>query len=175
MRAQAGNAMSAAGDRYERPNSVPWPPVIFGGIAVVAVVLHLLVPSGGVMPGGLMVRAAGAAVMAAGLGFDGAAMAAMRRHRANILPHRAATALVRSFPFSLSRNPIYLGNALLLLGAAFAFAVAWLLPAAIIAAALVRRLAIEREEAHLAARFGDAWRDYARKVPRWFGWRGSRG
>ena len=34
-----------------------------------------------------------------------------------------------------------------------------------------RLAAIAREEAHLNARFGPAWRDYAARVHRWFGWR----
>jgi len=39
----------------------------------------------------------------------------------------------------------------------------------LIAAVLVDRLAIRREERHLAARFGPAFADYARRVPRWIG------
>jgi len=31
----------------------------------------------------------------------------------------------------------------------------------------VSRLAIRREEAHLAARFGEAWTAYAKRTPRW--------
>jgi protein-S-isoprenylcysteine O-methyltransferase Ste14 len=31
----------------------------------------------------------------------------------------------------------------------------------------VTQLAIKREEVHLEALFGDAWRRYAAKVPRW--------
>ncbi|PZO76775.1 MAG: isoprenylcysteine carboxylmethyltransferase family protein, partial [Mesorhizobium amorphae] len=37
----------------------------------------------------------------------------------------------------------------------------------LIAAVLVRHLAIRGEEAHLEARFGKAWRDYAKRVRRW--------
>ena len=82
----------------------------------------------------------------------------MRRHRANILPHRAATTLVTSGPFALSRNPIYLGNTLLLAGAGVMFGNVWFLLGAIGSAWLVTVLAIRREEAHLEARFGEAWR-----------------
>jgi protein-S-isoprenylcysteine O-methyltransferase Ste14 len=112
-------------------------------------------------------RAIGGLTMAAGLGFDIAAMFWMHRQRANILPNRAATALVTTGPFAVSRNPIYLGNALLIAGAAPVLDNPWFLPAAVIAAFAVGRLAIRREEAHLAVRFGDAWRDYAKRTPRW--------
>ena len=112
-------------------------------------------------------RAAGIAAILAGLGLDVATMVTMRRARANILPHRAATALVTGGPFALSRNPIYLGNTMMLGGAGLAFANAWFLLAAWMAARLVTVLAIQREEAHLASRFGAAWDAYARRTPRW--------
>jgi protein-S-isoprenylcysteine O-methyltransferase Ste14 len=95
-------------------------------------------------------------------------MREMHRHRANILPHRAATALVTSGPFALSRNPIYLGNTLLMTGAALLFGSLWLLAAALAAAVLVWALAIRREEVHLAAQFGDAWTEYTQRTRRWF-------
>ncbi len=105
--------------------------------------------------------------MAIGLGLDLAAMFWMHQQRANILPHRAATALVTTGPFALSRNPIYLGNTVLVAGAALLLNNPWFLVAALIAAFAVTHLAIQREEAHLATHFGDQWRDYAHRTPRW--------
>jgi protein-S-isoprenylcysteine O-methyltransferase Ste14 len=43
----------------------------------------------------------------------------------------------------------------------------WLVIAALVGAVLTRKLAIEREERHLAARFGEAWAEYAARTPRW--------
>lgn len=114
---------------------------------------------------------AGWLLMAAGGLFDLAAMLTLSRNQANILPHRAATRLVTSGPFAMSRNPIYLGNTLLMAGAALAFDNIWLLVCGLAAALAVRQLAILREEAHLAARFGDEWHAYAARTRRWFGWR----
>ena len=159
-------AVTGVTDLGERPNTVPWPPIIFAGTAAVAFMLGRLYDLGFVprtAAGGVL----GAVVMLAGLGLDIAAMRAMRRNRANILPHRAATALVTTGPFAVSRNPIYLGNTLLLAGAGLALGSAWFLVGALVAARLVTILAIKREEAHLAARFGDAWHAYARRTPRW--------
>jgi protein-S-isoprenylcysteine O-methyltransferase Ste14 len=104
-----------------------------------------------------------------GIGFDFVAMFIMQRKRANILPHRPATALVTSGPFAWSRNPIYLGNTIAMIGVAFAFANPWFIPAALISAAVVVPLAIRREEAHLAAQFGDEWAAYQQDTKRWFG------
>ncbi len=92
-----------------------------------------------------------------GVAFDLAAIVTLRRHRANMLPNRAATMLVTSGPFAISRNPIYLGNMLLILGAAALMATAWLVVVAAAWIALVSRLAITPEEQHLEARFGEAY------------------
>ena len=159
--------MRAADDRAARPNRWPWPPMIVGVTAAVAVALNHVLPTGAVIPASGAVSVIGGAVITIGLGVDVWAMRTMQRCRANILPHRAATALVTTGPFALSRNPIYLANTLLLAGAGLTFANAWLLLAAVAQAWLVSRLAIRREEAHLAIRFGGAWQDYAATVPRW--------
>jgi protein-S-isoprenylcysteine O-methyltransferase Ste14 len=45
--------------------------------------------------------------------------------------------------------------------------VAWLIPAALAGALATRKLAIEREEEHLARRFGADWTRYAARTPRW--------
>lgn len=70
-------------------------------------------------------------------------------------------------PFRFSRNPIYLANTLLLIGIGLAAGNGWFVPLALLMAVLVDRLAIRREERHLAIRFGNAWIDYAAATPRW--------
>ena len=145
--------------------------MIFASAVAAAVILGYVYPLGGVLPTGTAVRSIGALLLLAGIGFDVAAMREMRRHRANILPHRAATALVTSGPFALSRNPIYLGNMLVLTGAALLFGSLWLLLGAAAAGVAVTVLAIRREGAHLAAQFGDGWSEYARHTPRWMRFR----
>ena len=87
--------------------------------------------------------------------------------RTNILPNRAAERLVTQGPFAISRNPIYLGNTTLMFGIGLAFNALWFLPLAICAAAFVERLAIRREEAHLALLFGPEWAAYATTTARW--------
>lgn len=148
------------------PNRWPWPPLLVAAAVACAWLLGRIFPLPDLPRFALPL---GAALIAAGLALDVWAMAEMRRRRANILPHRAATALVTTGPFAFSRNPIYLGNTILLLGLAGALGNAWLIVAAPAAAFAVEHLAIRREEAHLAALFGDDWLRYRRDVGRWIG------
>ncbi len=153
------------------PNRIPWPPILFLAAIVIALVLHwqAALP----WPGGvarLVLAAIGLGLIGAGLALDVTAIRQFRKHRTSILPTRAASVLIVGGPFSISRNPIYLGNTQTMFGAGLLFGVGWLLPAALVAAFAVQKLAIEREEAHLEASFGAAWRDYAARTPRWFWW-----
>lgn len=154
----------------DRPNRLPWPPLIFVAAVLAAALLGWAAPLPGWLPQAL--RWPGWLLAGAGLALDLAAMRTMRRQHANILPHRAATALVTTGPFALTRNPIYVGNTLAVLGAAFALRNPWFLAAALAAGVAVQHLAILREEAHLAAKFGSVWSDYCARVPRWLLWRG---
>lgn len=86
------------------PTSTLWPPIIYVAAAASAVVLNQARPLG--EPVSPPLQAARFAVLAAKFALDCSAMLPMRRNHANILPHRAATNLVTTWPFSVSRNPI---------------------------------------------------------------------
>jgi protein-S-isoprenylcysteine O-methyltransferase Ste14 len=92
---------------------------------------------------------------------------AFARAKANIRPDRAASHLIVSGPFSLSRNPIYLSEALLLAGLGLWNGSLWYVVALTFFVPVVSLLAIRREEAHMEAKFGQEWRAYAGRVRRW--------
>jgi len=156
-------------DLKSRPNAIPWPPLIYTVACLCGVLLERSVPTGVLLPRWLVI--AGRALMALGLGLDFWAMATMMLARTNILPNRTAGHLVTSGPFAFTRNPIYLGNTLLMLGIGLAWGAPWFLPLGFVAAFLVEKLAIRREEAHLAIRFGPEWASYSATTPRWLKWR----
>lgn len=159
-------------DVLQRPNRIPWPPILLIAAVLAAWALQTFWPVAVPLDWpGRWLRIVGAAIALAGLALDLAAMFAMRKAQTNVLPHRAADHLVTTGVFAYSRNPIYLGNTLLLTGLALALAWPWLLVTALVSAALVQHFAIEREERHLSARFGEEFAQYARRVPRWFGLR----
>jgi protein-S-isoprenylcysteine O-methyltransferase Ste14 len=103
----------------------------------------------------------------AGIGLMVWAAATMRRWRTTINPFGAATSLCRNGPFAISRNPIYLGDWLVLAGTAAAMESWWPALLAPLVWLVVRYGVIRHEEAHLEARFGEAYRTYREQVRRW--------
>ncbi|EYD71263.1 methyltransferase family protein [Limimaricola hongkongensis] len=105
--------------------------------------------------------------VAAGLGLMIWAVIAMLGARTQVMPRRDAAALVTQGPFRFSRNPIYLGDLLLLAGGAALFdAPSALLLVPVLAAILQRRF-ILGEEAMLRARFGADFERWSNRVRRW--------
>lgn len=164
-----------APDPAERPNRIPWPPLLYGAALAFGLVADRVLPLPlGLGPAGWI----GLPLAATGLGLDLWALVTFARARTNVLPHRPAGRLLQHGPFARSRNPIYLGNTILVVGLGILLDTAWLLAGAAVAALACHRLAVLREEAHCAARFGADWHAYAARVPRWIGWRtlvGARG
>ena len=91
----------------------------------------------------------------------------MRRARTTVIPHRVPAALVTGGVFRFSRNPIYLGDSLLLLGATFYFdAVAGIVLVPLFMKVIEKRF-IFAEEARLRAGFGENYDRWASVVRRW--------
>ncbi|BDH77648.1 hypothetical protein ATCC27039_17740 [Actinomyces naeslundii] len=96
------------------------------------------------------------------------------RHRTTVDPVRVERAqhLVVDGPNRITRNPMYLGLA----GVLLSHAIARRGPSAVIPLVgfvwLIDRYQIPAEEAALEARFGQAYLDYKEAVPRWLGARG---
>ncbi len=154
-------------DLKSRPNRIPWPPLLGAAALALAWLAERAYPLG--LGLGPSARWLGWTLIAAGVGLDLWAIATLRRAKTNILPHRAAGRLVANGPFAFTRNPIYLGNTIALVGVGGAANSLWFVVAAIVMAKLVEGLAIRREESHLALRFGHEWADYAARTPRWLG------
>ncbi len=79
---------------------------------------------------------------------------------------RKNDALATTGPYRCTRNPLYLGSAILALGLIVAANVWWLALLALALLAGVYLPVIRREERFLAARFGPAFTAYAARVPR---------
>jgi protein-S-isoprenylcysteine O-methyltransferase Ste14 len=77
------------------------------------------------------------------------------------------TSLVQTGPYAWSRNPMYVGWTLIDLGVGLLANTAWI-PRLVLAVGLYTHLVVVRhEERVLVKRFGDAYREYCERVPRY--------
>ncbi|MEE2878848.1 isoprenylcysteine carboxylmethyltransferase family protein [Hyphomonas sp.] len=110
----------------------------------------------------VMLATIGAAILLASLG-------AFRKAATTVNPihPEAASTLVTGGLYRYTRNPMYLGFAILLTAAAFSFQnyAAALMPALFIISMTI--LQIKPEERALHARFGPAYEVYRDQTPRW--------
>lgn len=137
------------------------PPLIFAGFLTVG----LLIDSGPSAIGAVQLVAVALGLV--GLALIALALGIFRTTKTRPEPWQPASALVASGIYGLTRNPMYLGMAILSLAVALFFAS---LPAAIltlIAIIIIDRAVIKREEAYLARRFGEDYAAYRQTVRRW--------
>jgi protein-S-isoprenylcysteine O-methyltransferase Ste14 len=105
--------------------------------------------------------------LAIGIGLNLAADSLFKRHGTTVKPFEEPSSLVTAFPFSISRNPMYLGMVIILIGVALLLGtVSPLIPAIVLPVVIDRRF-VRMEERMLAARFGEQWEQYRLQVRRW--------
>jgi len=144
------------------------PPAAVAAIAALAMWgISLVTPS---IPASPAVRGVAAAILAgAGVCLSLSGVASFRRARTTINPMKpdAASTLVRSGVYRVTRNPMYLGFLVVLLAWAAFLAN---LPVLTVPPAFVlymNRFQIGPEERALSARFGRAYAEYEGEVRRW--------
>jgi protein-S-isoprenylcysteine O-methyltransferase Ste14 len=151
----------------DRPSRIPWPPILLGGGVIAAIALGYLAPVTWPGTDDLAARTIGLTIGAAGVALLVWGITTLRRHGTTVLPDVGATTLVTDGPYWRYRNPIYLADAMILLGLAELTKNVWFVAATAAFAALVTWLAILPEERHLERRFGKAYTDYKAKSRRW--------
>lgn len=143
----------------------PLPPTYFLAALVLAVVLHFVLPVYRFWS--LPLSLLGVMPLALGIVLNLIADGHFKRGETTVNPFEQPAALITAFPFSISRNPMYLGMVLMLLGVGLLLgSVTALLPTLLFP--FVMNLAfIQEEERMMAATFGAGWDDYRAKVRRW--------
>ncbi len=96
------------------------------------------------------------------------ALGGFRRKGNDPRPWREDTAFVGDGIYRHTRNPMYLGMALVYVAITLAFNSLWPLLTLGPVLFVIRHYVIGREEAYLTQRFGQTYTDYCSKVGRWF-------
>ncbi len=76
--------------------------------------------------------------------------------------------LTTTGPYSFVRNPMYIGNVLICLGATVISELLWFVPITLFYYSWIYSLVVRYEEAHLSEKYGEPYRRYVLEVPRWF-------
>jgi len=156
--------MTAAGERDTAGVLAP-PPVIYAGALLAGLGLDALLPSPR-LPGEVA-WPVGVALLVGGALLAGSFLRAFRRARTPVDVRSAATSLVTTGPYRITRNPGYLGLALLYAGIAALARAPWAYVTLVPALIVVDRAVIAREERYLQRRFGEDYLRYRARVRRW--------
>ena len=153
------------GEKADNPGVVAPPPLIFAGGLGAGLLVNRLrrTPS---LPRALA-KVFGWPLVVFGLLLGLWGFLEMRRAGTNVDPYHPTTAIVEAGPYRYTRNPLYVGMALIYSGVA---ARANVLPAALLLPAvlhLVDRGVVRREERYLEGKFGEEYLRYKGRVRRW--------
>ncbi|MBO0883115.1 MAG: isoprenylcysteine carboxylmethyltransferase family protein [Mycobacterium sp.] len=99
--------------------------------------------------------------------WNGWTLSVMAASRTAILPRGSTNVILRSGPFRVSRNPLYLGLIALDVGLALLTPSVWALLFVPLGVAALRWGAVGPEERYLAAKFGADYEAYRASVRRW--------
>ena len=118
-------------------------------------------------PGGIAFEIVGIALLIAGLALMVDFLQRFRRANTTVNPTQAASTLVTSGTYRISRNPAYLGWVGAYLGVTMLFGWTWCLVLLPVVVVIIDRLVIVREERFLEQRFGGEYAAYKQRVRRW--------
>ena len=144
------------------------PPLLFLGALALGALLSLIIPLGPRLasPNGLALTV-GLTFVAIGFALAALSVRNFRLAGTSVVPGEPSTALVETGPYRFTRNPIYIGFVLAYFGLSIMLTSLWVLLLLIPVLMVLQRGVVEREEDYLERQFGDAYRKYKARVPRW--------
>lgn len=143
------------------------PPLVYLAALAAGVLLHawvvalpLAVGRGVRIAVGLAVAGVGGALVAAALGL-------FRRTGQDPEPWKPTPEIISTGVYRFTRNPMYVGMALLQAGIGVGLGNAWVVALVPVSLAVVYAIAVRHEEAYLERKFGAAYLAYKTSVRRW--------
>jgi len=153
--------------QQDRPNISPMvhPPVVALMFIVIAYFLGRFAPFPFAVPA--ILRYIGLALTFAGFLLGMGAFVEFRKGRTTLDPHGSSRQVVTSGIYRFTRNPIYLGFLLMVIGLPLNSGLYWGIILAPFYVLMMNRLVIRHEEAYLERKFGKTYMDYTSRVRRW--------
>ncbi len=142
------------------------PPVWLAGFAVLAWLQARRLPMG-LSFGGTWADLLGGLLLGGGILLMLLAFAEFRRHRTTVVPHKTPSRLIQSGIYTRTRNPIYLGDVLILAGLILRFDAVLSLPLVPILLWVLEKRFVVPEEDRMRREFRTDYARYERKVRRW--------
>jgi protein-S-isoprenylcysteine O-methyltransferase Ste14 len=153
-------------DATDAPNVMIHPPIALGMALVIAFALNWIYPLPFIPPEVPHLEL-GLVLILLALLLVRWSVQTFRNAKTNILTSQSTTTIVSTGPFAHSRNPIYVGALVGVIGFAAAANSLWFLVALVVIAFVLRYGVIAREEIYLGRKFGAQYLDYKTKVRRW--------
>ena len=154
------NGTASSGRRFK-----VMPPTLLLGLLVACVGLALWLPTRGLDPWPFDLL--GIAAILAGIVLNLWSDHQLKAAQTTVKPHERPSVLVTHGAFRLTRNPMYLGMALILAGTAITLGSLVALVCAALFVVVVDRRFIPFEERNAGAAFAEAYADYRSSVRRW--------
>jgi protein-S-isoprenylcysteine O-methyltransferase Ste14 len=111
----------------------------------------------------------GIALMMVGIRLIVLARREFSRHGQPTDPGQSTSQVIRTGVFVISRNPLYLGASIFLIGIALTFNLFWSVVTLLPSIVLCHYILILPEEQYLAGKFGSEYETYFASVNRWLG------
>jgi protein-S-isoprenylcysteine O-methyltransferase Ste14 len=146
-------------------NKPIFPPTYLFVAIVIMMGLHLIFPVATIIPAPWNIT--GIIPLAAGVILNLEADREFKKHRTTVKPFEESTALITTGVYRLSRNPMYLGFELILIGVALLLGSVTPLAVVLLFPLLLETRFIRAEEQMLAQQFGQHWLAYKEQVRRW--------
>lgn len=157
--------MSADKDHPDHASVKIHPPVLTVIFIVIASVAKWAIPIQFQVLDNL--RLVGLGLVVSGFLLGVTAFLAFRKARTTLNPHGRVSAIVTDGVYRFTRNPIYLGFLLMLIGFPLNSGNTWGVLLAPVFVMSMNGLVIAHEEAYLEEKFGEMYTGYKRRVRRW--------
>src|SRR5262245_61053611 len=153
-------------DTTDTANVIFRPPIAWAAAVFAGLALNCLMPLPFV-PDAVPTAWLGAMMFALALALFAWAIATITQAGSNVPTNLPTTTIVDTGPYRFTRNPIYLGMVVGLIGLAIGLNSLWLLLTLVPFAVVIRYGVIAREEAYLERKFAEVYLGYKSRVRRW--------